>query len=218
MIKVAVIGGTAFDTKLGANILKDNNIDVIEVPLSNNPKEQSNMQLFAKKELTDYAISKIKPHLNKISAAFVYCNSFSAAADIERMRKELNIKIVTPLDQYKKYANKYNNILVWAANAQSSSKIENILTSNNKNINILSLGFLPLVEEIEQASTYKEIDQKLKLNDLLNVFLNITIANEKLNTLILGCTHFPYLAKDLQKIEGLKILDPAQDMIKELLE
>ncbi len=218
MIKVAVIGGTAFDTKLGADILRNENIEVIELALSKNPKEQSNMQLFSKKELTDYAIKKIENHINEISSVFVYCNSFSAAADIDRMRKELNIKIVTPLDQYKKYAKKYNNILVWAANAQSSSKIENILTENNKDINILSLGFLPLVEEIEKATSYEEIDKKLKLTDLIKVFLNITINNQKLDTLVLGCTHFPYLAKDLKNIDGLKILDPAQDMIKELLE
>ncbi|MDO5724985.1 MAG: racemase [Tissierellia bacterium] len=218
MKKIAVMGGTLFDTALGVNILKTRGYATIALPLCQNPKEQSHMQMLKKEELTNLAIEKIKPHRDEIFGVFVYCNSFSAASDIDRIRRELNIKVVTPLDQYKKYAKAHQRLLIWAANAQSAAKIESILEENNPGIDMISLSFLPLVEAIEEDLGFSNIDNRLKLKALLNVFMQMEIAGKKIDTLLLGCTHFPYLIDGLKEIKGLKLLDPAEDMIKELLE
>ncbi len=37
------------------------------------------------------------------------------------------------------------------------------------------------------------------------------------DTLILGCTHFPYIQEELEKISKIEILDPAAKMLEMLL-
>lgn len=82
---------------------------------------------------------EMKKIINKIKECgikkiFVYCNSLSSAVDMEKLSKEENIVIVTPMDAYKKIAVDYNSVGVFAANNQGLAGIERTIVEKNKNI------------------------------------------------------------------------------------
>lgn len=69
--------------------------------------------------------------------------------------------------------------------------------------------FVPLVEEgwIEEKITKETAEKYLE-----------PLKKEKIDTLILGCTHYPLLEKTIRKIMGdnIKIVNPAKNLVKEL--
>ena len=216
MTKIAVIAGTAFDTHLGAEVLQKKGFKAVEIPLSRNPKEQSIMQQLDKAHITDYVLEKLKPVQDHIGAVFIYCNSLSAALNLPLLQQKLPLPAITPLNAYKAYAKQYQNLLIWAANAQSAAGIEKIMVAENAGLNMLSLSFLPLVEAIEKQQNFAETQRQLQLKSLLASFAQIQIEGLGFDALILGCTHFPYIKQELQEISPLKILDPIDDMLSQL--
>lgn len=72
-------------------------------------------------------------------------------------------------------------------------------------------SFVPLVEKgiIEGAGTEKVVYACLK-----------PLLTEKIDTLILGCTHYPFLRASIEKIAGpgVKIIDPAQETVSYALD
>jgi len=65
---------------------------------------------------------------------------------------------------------------------------------------------VPLIEsgDLKSASTLKILQQYL-----------LPILNAKADTLILGCTHYPFLIPAINKIApSLKIIDPAEEIVK----
>lgn len=214
---VAVTAGTPVDTELGTFLVKQNGFDVLSYPVANSPKEQDRLQFLGK----DYLEEKVKNIIDDAlesgaEALFIYCNSLSTAIDYKKISKEKNFKIITPLEVYEKYALGYNNIALIAANSQSAHGIENILKRKNSNLNLISIGMLPVVVEIEAKREPKQIIEDLGLKTLFKFFEETNFGSDKVEGVILGCTHFPYLKDELEKITKLKILDPAEEMLNEL--
>ena len=78
---------------------------------------------------------------------------------------------------------------------------------------IISIGILSLVEEIEKKTKPEKIVNKLGLRDLFNFFNKM---EERPHGIILACTHFPYMKEEFKKLTDIEILDPAEEMIKRL--
>ena len=211
---VGVVAGTPVDTKMGVDFLSNNGVESIGYPISKNAKDQSKLQLLSKDILYKEVIELVKKaKVDGINIIFVYCNSLSAAVDMERVSKETDIPIITPFYAYTDFGRAYSSLLVLAANGQSCGKIEGILEASNDNIKIWSLSSLPLVEEIETGDL--DINVYLKLN--LDIILQWAQLN-KIEGIILGCTHFPYISNILKEKTTIPILDPAEKMLEKMLE
>ncbi|MCI5839384.1 MAG: aspartate/glutamate racemase family protein [Peptoniphilaceae bacterium] len=216
---VGVTAGTFIDTKLGEDLLKKFGFESISYPVSKNPKEQDRLQFLDKKTLQKkIEIIARDSKLKKAKALLIYCNSLSSAIDYKKIEKDVNIKIITPMEEYKTYANLYKNLIIIGANSQSMYGIEKILKQENENLNLITLGALPIVMEIELQKNPEEIINKLALSNLMNFFEKIQFQNGFADKIILGCTHFPYIKRELQKFTDIEILDPADGMIKKLKE
>lgn len=213
-MKVAVFAGTYVDTKMGSDLLEKNNFETILYPISKNPKEQSKLQFYSVEELTNIVKEKIEDAKeNGAEKIFIYCNSLSVAIDLKYLRETTGMEIITPIDVYKNLDKKYKNIAIIAANSKSAFKIDQILCEEEFR-NIVAIGNLTLVEAIEDKLNPEEIIKLLALDKLADYFNEI--EREKLDLIILGCTHFPYIMKELEKLTDIKILDPAAEMIKML--
>lgn len=205
---IGVIAGTKVDTKMGGDFLISKGLDVLNYPISSSPEEQSKFQILSKNKLTEVVRKTIKSIKNEgIDTIMIYCNSLSAAVDMEKLSKEENINIVTPLKVYKKIAHKYKKIGVIAANNQSLAGIEKIVQSSNSECDVIGLGILPLVKEIEKGLEPSKIIKKFSLKSIMEFYNNI-----KVDTVILGCTHLPYLHKELEKYASVPVLDPGEFM------
>ena len=209
-IKVAVIAGTPVDTKIGIEFLDSKGIKASGYPVSSCPEEQSKMQILSPFELANKIsniINKIK--YENIDTVMIYCNSISAAVDMDKLSRKKDIRIITPFDIYKKIAYDYNNIGILTANNQSSAGIEKVIQSVNPDCNVIGIGILPIVVAIEKGESAKEIVDKYALKNVMEFYNAMGV-----DVVILGCTHFPYLYNELKKYSDIPILDPAELMYK----
>ncbi len=209
-IKVGVIAGTPVDTQMGVDFLISKGINALGYPVSSCPEEQSKLQILSPLELANEirdVIKKIK--YKSIDTIIIYCNSLSAAVDMDKRSREEGMRIITPLTVYKKIASNYKNIGVLTANNQSSAGIEKIVQSVNPECNVIGIGVLSLVVDIEKGMPAEKIVEKFALKNLIEFYNSI-----KVDVVILGCTHFPYLYNELKKYASIPILDPAELMYK----
>lgn len=209
-INVAVIAGAIADTQMGVDFLNSKGINALGYQASSSPEEQSKLQILSPLELENKIKEIIKEiKYENIDTIMVYCNSLSTAVDMDKLSREENIKIITPLTVYKKIAYDYKNIGVLAANNQSTAGIEKAVQSVNPECNVIGLGILPVVIDIEKGVSADEIIQKFALRNIMKFYNSINV-----DTIILGCTHFPYLYNELKKYASIPILDPAELMYK----
>jgi len=125
----------------------------------------------------------------------VACNSASSVA-IEELRKEAPFPVVGVIEAGVKAIeneNKYSNILLIGTKRTIKSKKYELLLKNKGFKNIISIAtplFVPLVEE-------GIIDGKI-VEDVFEYYFK-DIKKENIDIVILGCTHYPFLSKSLQK-------------------
>lgn len=214
---VAVCAGTPVDTELGCDLVKNSGFEVLPYPVAKSPKEQDKLQ-FLDKEILEKKVESIIDDAKKMGASclFIYCNSLSTAIDYKMISKRKNFKIITPLEIYEKYARMSDNLVVISANSQSAHGIENALKKANLNLNLITIGILPVVVEIEAKKDPKDIIDNLALERLFKFLEDVRIGDGEKKSIVLGCTHFPYLKEEIKKITKLEILDPADGMIDEL--
>lgn len=212
-MKIAVMAGTPVDTKMGIELLEKNKFNnLISVSISKNPEEQTSFQV-SNMEYKENIINEIVDNLKRENCdlLFVYCNSLSGSVNFEKISKEKNIKIITPMDIYKEIAIKYNKIAIISANAQGLSGIERVIFKENENIEIIGLTLLESVKEIEKGTVPEEIIKKFNFETITKYFENMGATD-----IVLGCTHFPYIKERLMEITKLNIIDPGLKMIEKI--
>jgi glutamate racemase len=216
-MKIGVFAGTKVDTQMGVELLKSCGFETLSYPMAATPQEQTNLQYFSKTELEklfeENALDAIKNGAEKI---FIYCNSLSAAIDYKMIEKNIGIPVITPLETYKKLPKEVRNVAIIAANGISAYRIDEIITRHNLDVNTISIGNLSIVESIEEGTSPEEILKLLNLDGMIEYFQGINDERYKIDSILLGCTHFPYLKEEIEKITYLNIIDPTEEMIKKL--
>ena len=212
-MKIAVMAGTPIDSKLGENLLNSYGYnDVVLVPISNNPVEQTTFQSLNDSEREKIIVEIIEQLKEKnCEVIFVYCNSLSSVVDFDRLAIEHNIKIVTPMQMYRNLGLEYKYLAVMAANSHGLTGVENNLYVSNPSLRVLGLSMLELVKAIEEENHTEEIVKDFNFEVLFNYF-----EQTKVEAVVLGCTHFPYIKKELEKITNLPIIDVGVFMINSM--
>lgn len=213
MARIGVIAGTPVDTQMGVGVLESKGIQGIGYQTASSPQKQNELQLLHKDKLYDIVVEIILQAKNQgIEKFFVYCNSLSAAVDMDRVSRETGTFIVTPFTVYRELANDYSKLLILAANGQSCAKIESILLEANKELAMWSISALPLVKEIEAQNCDIEIFSKMNFGILLS-----WAEINSFDGILLGCTHFPYMKDILVNNTSIPIIDPAEKMVERLM-
>ncbi|MBR2673977.1 MAG: aspartate/glutamate racemase family protein [Mogibacterium sp.] len=223
MRKIAVIAGTPVDTRMGVEFIEGKNeaageraFEPIYLPAASDCDEQLLFQYgdeAAKRARLDEIFdSAIK---DGVQDFFIYCNSLSGAFDFETYAAEksddvgLEIRVYTPLQVYRSLGRSYNCIGLLAAHNMSAHVIEEALMSGNPDIYVIGSGNMQLVRLIEEGANPAEIADSCAVKSLLTY-----IQASGAEALILGCTHFPYLKEEMEKLTDLKIIDPAEEMYR----
>ncbi|MCP4703407.1 MAG: glutamate racemase [candidate division Zixibacteria bacterium] len=143
------------------------------------------------------------------------CNSVSAVA-LETVKKEFDIEILGVINPGAKAAadyskNKRVGVIGTVATIGSNSYATDIQQLNN-DIKIFSLAcplFVPLAEE---GYLDKEATRLIAL-DYLKSLIDVDI-----DTLVLGCTHYPLLKNVIAKVMGdkVKLVDSAEETARQL--
>ena len=212
-MKIAVMAGTPIDSKLGENLLNSHGYsDIVLVPISNNPVEQTTFQSLNDSEREKIIVEIIEQLKEKnCEVIFVYCNSLSSVVDFDRLAIEHNIKIVTPMQMYRNLGLEYKYLAVMAANSHGLTGVENNLYVSNPSLRVLGLSMLELVKAIEEENSPEKIVKDFNFEVLFNYF-----EQTKVEAVVLGCTHFPYIKKELETITKLPIIDVGVFMINSM--
>ena len=212
-MKIAVMAGTPIDSKLGAELLNSYGYDdVVLVPISNNPVEQTTFQALEDEERENIIVKIIDELKEKdCDTIFVYCNSLSSVVDFDKLAEKMDISIITPMQMYRNLGLEYKYLAVMAANSHGLTGVENNLYVSNPRLRVLGLSMLELVKAIEEGNKPEQIVENFNFKTLFNYF---ELTN--VEAVVLGCTHFPYIKKELEKISKLPTIDVGVFMIESL--
>ena len=212
--QIAVLAGTPVDTQMGVACLAKAGLTGLAFPMASDPRRQTAFQLSSQEEKTAAVravLEKARDH--GCGKVFVYCNSLSGAVDFEPLAKETAMTIVTPLDIYRELAPKYRRLGLIAANAQGLAGIERTLFAANPSLDLLGACMLPVVLAIEAGQPPEELVEHHHLPELAEWFRRCGME-----ALVLGCTHFPYFKEALAKRTSLPLMDPAEEMVRKIME
>lgn len=153
-------------------------------------------------EISDFLIKK------GVKVIVIACGSASSNA-YQFLKENYNFKIfevITPAINIASKLTKNNKIGIIGTQSTIASKAhENALLSINSNFQIYGKAcplFAPMVEE----SWYDNEITKLVATEYLKDFTDI-------DSLILGCTHYPLLYKTIEKIlPNVNIIDPSKEI------
>jgi glutamate racemase len=207
---VAVLAGTPVDTQMGADVLNAHGLTALNCPVSRFPLEQAAFQVKPPEEKQAVLTEILRAAMEKgAERAFIYCNSLSGSADFPALSRELNIPIVTPMDAYRTHAKAYRRLAVVAYNGQALAGIDTAMIRANPQLMLLPAGIPEVTIDIEKGLSPDEIIRAHHLDKLMAYFEDCGCE-----ALVLGCTHFPYLARALGSYTALPLLDPAEEMLR----
>lgn len=208
MKKIGIIAGTKFDTQMGVDFF-GKYFHTVSYAIANNPLEQTRLQALNKLKLTKDVDNAVKTVVNQGAEVIVInCNSLSGAIDLNQLRANHNIKIITPLDVYSNIAKKYSIFGLLAANCQSTSYIERLILSQNKDATIIGYGNVDIVKDIEDGFSQSSL---IKKHNIVKICDSMILSGAQI--IILGCTHFAYFYDELKFIET-KLLEPSPIMLE----
>ena len=146
----------------------------------------------------------------------IACNT-ATTNSINILRKQFNVPIIGVEPGIKPAINytKTKHIGVLATNKTLSSKMfnQNLLNNNMSKITIHEQIGHDLVDLIENG-----IESEEKLNDYINKYLKKMIEN-KIDCLVLGCTHYNFIEKNIKLILGpnIKIIDTVSPVVNHVI-
>ena len=158
-----------------------------------------------KETITKFALELVRYLLKqKIKVLVVACNTMSAVSlsEIKKIVGEIPvIDVIFPTVSFA-ITKTHTNVLgiVGTRATVNSGAYDAQLKKKNKAIKILGVAcplFVPLVEE----GLIKDVSTKLIARKYLSIF-----NKSKIDTLILGCTHYPLLRNLIAEILGNKVL------------
>ncbi len=168
-----------------------------------------------KEEIFTYTKNILEFFLEKNVRNVVFaCNTTSAVAYLDLREYFLNKINIFPLIQsaapYAVQGLKENDTIAALATRATtkSGKYEEEIRKINDKINVVSIDCTGFVEIVENR-TY---DDKKSI-DLIKEKLQIAKDN-KAKRIILGCTHYPYLAAIMKKIYNVDYFDPGYYLAK----
>ena len=180
--------------------------DTARVPYGNKSKETV---ITYSRQIIQFLLTK------QVKAIVIACNTASAFA-LEAMQKEVSIPIIGVVKPGAKMAaetTKNQKIGVIATEGTINSHIyTDYLSKTNPDVQVFGKAcplFVPLVEEgwIEDPITTEIASRYLE-----------ELKQSEVDTLVLGCTHYPLLRQTVQQIMGDKVtlVNPAYETAKRL--
>ena len=170
--------------------------------------------------IIEYSEKIVNFLINKnVKAIIIACNSASSAAK-DKIQNEYNIpifEVISPAVEEATKATKSNSIGVIGTEITINSRVySKKILATNENFHVMEIACPLLVPIIEEG-----LEDSRILDEITKLYL-APIINSKIDTLILGCTHYPIIKKQLtrvlpDKIQYITSGEPVGRWLKEYL-
>ncbi len=168
----------------------------------------------AKETIVHYSLENSQFLLKyDIKFLVVACHSITALA-FDVLKEKIPIPvigIVEPAIEKALRTTKNNRIGVIGTEATIQSSVyQKMLRQRRSNLQIFDLA-CPLMMPLAEEGWFKEEETFLIVKKYL-----LPLKKEKIDTLILGCSHFPLLKEAITKVMGpdVSLIDPATEVVK----
>ncbi|HWQ79004.1 MAG TPA: glutamate racemase [Anaerovoracaceae bacterium] len=173
-------------------------------------KAPSTIRLFSM-QIADFLVKE------NVKMIVIACNTVSSICLAELQKKYREIPIVGIIEPTAEVVAKTcgieNQIGIIGTKAMiKSNAYENLIHHLNSRLNLYATpcpAFVPLIEE--------GIIQNEIMDLSIRYYLDQFISYNRIDTLVLGCTHYPLIRKNLEKIyPGLRIINPSEEIIRDI--
>ncbi|MDD2190242.1 MAG: glutamate racemase [Eubacteriales bacterium] len=173
-------------------------------------KATSTIRLFSM-EIADFLINE------NVKMIVIACNTVSATCLTELQQKYPNIPIIGIIEPTAEIVSKtcteQDHIGIIGTKVTIKSRAyEKLIHTLNPKLNLYTTScptFVPLIEE--------GIIQNEIMDLSIKYYLDNFVTYNKINTLVLGCTHYPLIRKNIEKIySGLRIINPSAEIIQNI--
>ncbi len=134
-------------------------------------------------------------------ALVVACNTATTEA-IARLRQQLSLPIIGVEPAIKPAAKRSENKIIGVLATHrtlQSQRVQQLIQHYAQGVTVLTQACSGLMEIVETSHTYTRTDLQLIKN------YTQPLLDQHIDTLVLGCTHYPFLLKPIQDITGRKI-------------
>lgn len=160
-------------------------------------------------EMTQFLMKK------QIKMLVIACNTATAVA-LEEIRRELPIPVLGVIEPGARTAimmtNNYNIGIIGTEGTIKSRAYEQALKLINRKTNVYSLACPKFVRLVESGENHGVMAQRVIAETLQ------PLKKQKLDTLILGCTHYPLLEKPIQDFmgESVTVISSGEETAREM--
>ena len=202
------VGGISVLRHIHALLLHEDLIyfaDSKHAPYGNKTLDEIKARCF---EIADFLISK------DVKALVVACNTATAAA-IDELRETFNIPIIGMEPAVKPATAMTKNGIVGVlatVGTLKSAQFAGLLENYGRNVQVVTQGCIGLVECIERGELTQD-----STRELLKKYLAPLLA-EGADTIVLGCTHYPFVRPMIEQIvgENVAIIDTGAAVARQL--
>ena len=157
----------------------------------------------SKKQLINLAYRIVDFFINKydVKMIVIACNT-STCYSIDALRKKYSLPIVGTVPAVKKAGENTKSGAIAIISTPATSKsptLKKLIKDNCNGIQVFNIGCKDLENAVEEG----EIDAE-RVHILLQKYLG-KIKNSKVDHLVLGCTHYPFLKKTIKKYVNSKV-------------
>lgn len=209
-MKIGIIADTATDTAMGERFFRMHGYETVCRPVKEDSK--SCFQFFQEsQEVRDAYVTGLIGEVKADGAEViaVYANSVCAYVDFGKLAELTGTKIITPFDAYGEIAARYSRPAVWSVTAAALCAIEKRMLETNPDVQICGIYKLGIAVLIENGCSPEEVVEKASLRKLMDF-----CEGSGSDCIVLGCTHFPYLMKELSQYTQIPIIDSAEIMLQ----
>lgn len=173
-------------------------------------KATSTIRLFSM-QIADFLVKE------NVKMIVIACNTVSSTCLSDLQKKYPNIPIVGIISPAAEVVantcNKENNIGIIGTKVTIKSKAyDELIHHLNPELNLFSTPcptFVPLIEE--------GIIQNEIMDLSIKYYLDNFISYNRIDTLVLGCTHYPLIRKNIKKLyPNLRIINPSEEILQSI--
>jgi len=193
--RVGVLAATSEDTKFGAETCREYGYEPICVHISPSPQAQTKLQMREPKDgaLTAATIVKVRELIGQeVEAIVIYCNSLSSVVNLEEVREQSVVPIITPLDAYESRVDQHQCLGILAANCQCVGNLERFVLNRKEEAIVIGLGSLLLVNDVESGVCGDNI---ISVRQLIQTVMTLWIHGAQV--IFLARTHFSQFHSEL---------------------